>query len=91
MDRDTIVKICNAYYLRGDVSLVQNVLTEYCLEHNKNIEYISEFISIIFSTLSWKYYFEYALDYYKRKYEIHELWIISSNNLNNQRKLLLIF
>lgn len=91
MDRDSVVEICNAYYLRGDISLMQTVLTEYCLEHNKKIGDINKFIQIIFGTLSWKYYFEYALDYYKRKYEIHELWVISKNSFDNQKKLLFIF
>ena len=81
MDRDYIVKVCNEYYIKKDISSLQSILRTYCTEHGKKTEDIQKFLSIIFSTLSWQYYFEYALDYYKRKYEIHELWVSVKGNL----------
>lgn len=94
MDRDFIVKVCNDFYIRRDVTLVNKVLWEYCTEHNKKPEDIQKFLTYIFSTMSWLPFFEEALAYYERKFAIHKLWSSPDFNLLNnqgQRKLLLIF
>lgn len=38
MDRDFIVKVCNAYYIRKDITYINDVLFNYCLEHGKKPE-----------------------------------------------------
>lgn len=91
MDRDFIVKVCNAYYIRKDITYVNDVLFNCCLEHGKKPEDIQKFIFIIFSTMSWIPYFEYALEYYKRKFVIYELLRIDTNMLQNQKTILLIY
>lgn len=91
MDRDFIVKVCNDYYIRKDITCVNDVLFNYCLEHGKKPKEIYKFISIIFSTMSWIPYFEYALEYYKRKFVIYELLRIGTNMIQNQKSILLIY
>lgn len=93
MDRNFIIKTCIGFYTKGDITYINTILYEYCLEHNKKPEDIQKFLTYIFSTMSWLPYFEEALVFYKRKFFICELWSnIHFNSLNQeQRKLLQIF
>lgn len=93
MDRNYIVKVCNDYYIKKDVSSVNTVLSDYCINHGKKSEDIQKFLSYIFSTMSWMPFFEYALEYYKRKYAIYELQIlgIGTNIFDNSKRILLYY
>lgn len=92
MDRDDTVRISRLAIFGGlttnDVSLV---LMQYCLEHNKPY---NETVIFVTNLLRYNMFVEYlgiALDYYKRKFNVCELWSASKPNNIGQRKLLQIF
>lgn len=91
MNRDYIVKVCNDYYIKKDVSSVSTVLANYCINHGKKSEDIQNFLLYIFSNMSWVSFFEEALEYYKRKYAIHELQRLGTGIFDNSKITLLYY
>jgi hypothetical protein len=74
MDKETIVRMCNR--LRdGSLSLeeVSVLLTEYCLEHNKPLDKINQFITFLINTPFIVDCILIALEYYKKKFNVIEL------------------
>ena len=87
MDKEFIInllKCLNSNQLQiNDVTIL---LTDYCVvEHNKSVTDTNKFISIILSNpIIISTYINIALDYYKRKFNIYELY-------SKEGKLLQIF
>lgn len=87
MDKEFIInllKCLNSNQLQtNDVTIL---LTDYCVvEHNKSVTDTNKFISIILSNpIITSTYVNIALDYYKRKFNIYELY-------SKEGKLLQIF
>ena len=87
MDKEFIInllKCLNSNQLQiNDVTIL---LTDYCVaEHNKPVTATNKFISIILSNpIIISTYVNTALDYYKRKFNIYELY-------SKEGKLLQIF
>ena len=87
MDKEFIInvlKCLNSNQLQtNDVTIL---LTDYCVvEHNKSVTDTNNFISIILSNpIIMSTYVNTALDYYKRKFNIYELY-------SKEGKLLQIF
>ena len=74
MDKETIVRTCNR--LRdGSLSLteVSMLLTDYCLEHGKSLDKISQFITFLINTPFTTNCVLIALEHYKRKFNVIEL------------------
>lgn len=74
MDKATIVRICNR--LRdGSLSLteISMLITDYCLEHNKSLDNISKFITVLINTPFVTNCVLVALEYYKKKFNVTEL------------------
>ena len=87
MDKEFIInllKCLNSNQLQiNDVTIL---LTDYCVvEHNKSVTDTNKFMSIILSNpIIISTYVNIALDYYKRKFNIYELY-------SKEGKLLQIF
>ena len=65
MDRNRIIELS-----QGE-SLDFNVIREYCLEHNKDPELIDKLLRVLnFDLITLGTYYEIALEYFQRKYEI---------------------
>lgn len=65
MDRDRIMELSRW----GNIDL--NVIREYCLEHNKDPELVEELLRALnFDLITLGIYYEIALEYFQRKYEI---------------------
>lgn len=65
MDRDRIMELSRW----GNIDL--NVIREYCLEHNKDSELVEELLRALnFDLITLGIYYEIALEYFQRKYEI---------------------
>lgn len=74
MDKATIVRICNR--LRdGSLSLteISMLITDYCLEHNKSLDNISKFITVLVNTPFVTNCVLIALEYYKKKFNVIEV------------------
>jgi hypothetical protein len=77
MDKETIIRICNR--LRdGNTSIVSTtevsmLLTDYCLEHGKPLDKISQFITYLINTPFTTNCVLIALEYYKKKFNVTEL------------------
>lgn len=77
---------------------VTKVLMEYCVvEHNKSIEDTNKLIDVLLRTKVFiNTYVQEALEYYKRKFTICEVWSAPTTSLKSlfreqDRKVLLIF
>lgn len=74
MDKKTIIRMCSK--LRdGSLSLteVSMLLTDYCLEHGKPLDKISQFITFLINTPFTADCVLIALEYYKKKFNVTEL------------------
>lgn len=67
MDKNTLIRMLrNGTFNEFDII---TIISEYCIEKGKNPKDIQNFISIILP-INPHYYFNYALDYYKKKFEL---------------------
>lgn len=67
MDKDTLIRMLrNGTFNEFDII---TIISEYCIEKGKNPKDIQNFISITLP-INPHYYFNYALDYYKKKFEL---------------------
>ena len=73
MDRETIVKFCNN---RDNTALVAiEIIAAYCEDMDKKSEHISIFIQALQTMpIIISGYLEIAVDYYKRKFIIFDLY-----------------
>ena len=63
LDRDTIINITLG---KSDTDIIY----EYCIEMGKDKDKSYEFSSFVSFTPFYKYCFNYALDYYQRKFNV---------------------
>ena len=93
MDRDEIVRISRLAYTGGlSDNDVASVIMQYCLEHNKPLDKIQMFISILLRTSFVSSYFNTALEYFKKKFSICELLEkIDMRQSFEGRKVLLVY
>ena len=67
MDKDTLIRMLrNGTFNEYDII---TIISEYCIEKGKNLKDIQNFISMVLP-INPHYYFNYALDYYKKKFEL---------------------
>lgn len=67
MDKDTLIRMLrNGTFNEFDII---TIISEYCIEKGKNPKDIQNFISITLP-INPHYYFNYALGYYKNKFEL---------------------
>lgn len=88
MDRDEVIRISRLVSFGGLTdSDISNILINYCLEHSKPQHETTLFVTFLLTNrILLLAYFDYALEYYEKKFAICKLW---SNQ--GQRKLLQIF
>lgn len=81
MDKDTLIRMLrNGTFNEYDII---TIISEYCIEKGKNLKDIQNFISIALP-INPHYYFNYALDYYKRKFGVVTI-------IDKEGKILLIY
>lgn len=91
MDREETIRIAKAIN-SSSISLVDitRLIKSYCIEHGKENRDIDMFIMVLTqSPITLPYYLNYALDYYKRKFNIITLY--SKGDSDGNRKILQIF
>lgn len=74
MDKIEVLIVCNK--LLNNILSEQDitkVLTNYCIEMNKGTGQTRQFVESCLFLGLYGDYFKYALDYYKRKYELIEI------------------
>lgn len=93
MDRDEVVRISRLAYNGGlSGNDIASVIMQYCLEHNKPLDKIQIFISLLLRTSFVSLYFDTALEYFKKKFSIYELLgKLDMRQLSEERKVLLIY
>jgi hypothetical protein len=89
MNREEVVRL-STLVMNNNISIVDanNILTDYCLEHNKDPEKIAIFIEFLFRNGLLNSIFIEVLEYYERKFNIVKLQ--SKPNHFNQRTVLQI-
>lgn len=74
MDKETTIRICNKLEDNSlSMTEASMLITDYCLEHNKSLDKISQFITFLINTPFLTNCILTALDYYKRKFNIVEV------------------
>lgn len=95
MDRDEIVRISKLTAFGGLTESDANImLMQYCIEQGKSYCEAAPFVAhILRNRQLMLYYFNFALNFYERKFTICKLWSASNplNNIEQERKLLQIF
>lgn len=99
MNREETIRLLKLS-AKGGLTLndMTKVLMEYCVvEHNKPIEDTNKLIDVLLRTKVFiNTYVQEALEYYKRKFTICEVWSAPTSSLKSlfreqDRKVLLIF
>ena len=67
MDKDTIIRILNNGHPTSQEAIT--VIVDYCLDKGKTPSQVNMFLHMS-AQLNLEYYFNYALDYYKKKFEV---------------------
>lgn len=76
MDKDSIIKIANDA-IGGTINVqdIHNVLHDFCMEKDSTQEsLINQCIQILLQQGAWQQYFEVALKYFKRKFQVTEVF-----------------
>lgn len=92
MDRDRIISLLYKYYGTG-LSLEESneVITSYCREKGKD-KYVGEFtLGLLLSPEARRHCLSYALSYYRKVYNIVEIYKQSLNDLAGHRQIILIY
>lgn len=89
MNREEVVRL-STLAMNNNISIVDanNILTNYCLEHNKDPEKIAIFIEFLFRNGLLNSIFIEVLEYYERKFNIVKLQ--SKPNQFGQRQIIYI-
>lgn len=99
MNREETIRLLKLL-ANGELTLndITKILIEYCVvEHNKSIEDTNKLIDVLLRTKVFiNTYVNEALEYYKRKFTICEVWSAPTSSLKSLfreqgRNLLLIF
>lgn len=77
MDRERLVSILNE---KQDFTPYIELLTDYCIEHNKPIEETKTFISVIAQTPFFSNCLKIAVEYYSKKFNIIRVIDLKTNN-----------
>lgn len=77
MDRERLVSILNE---KQDFTPYIELLTDYCIEHNKPIEETKTFVNFIAQTPFFSNCLNTAVEYYKNKLNIIEVKDLKTNN-----------
>lgn len=76
MDKEEFIELINRKSMFR--SIIDYILREYCLEQSKDIQSTNAFIAVVSMLPVYEELANYAIDYYKRKFEV--ITLLDKNN-----------